>query len=351
MTIRINQAELESIEQLPENIQTLLTMIPNSSQWVQIMIDDKKNSVSFPSMDAFITQLNVGLRGTSLLYFDNINVTVDVKKLLEMSASDLRDMSHFSNEITADQGANQKRASSQLLEKYGIVSDDDFTSISQFFQQQQVPNSSLNWSASLGDNIIFYDTLQYCESRFQVGQNIKQQALKWANGKAQTLGELAHYYCFYLAWVSNTNERLQPIEDVLALLSPLVLDNLDCPLVTFELDQRTLHDAITQWSDAGKTLGFTSYSAGLLNLILNIDLTQIDQIKQQAEEYIRQLQQQLSDHLATDSFIDQAGQYRHYIFALPNKATMLNVDSIGCLSLCVDRPKAADSANNTAPSP
>jgi len=342
MTIQINQAELQSIEQLPDNIQTLLTLIPYSSQWVQTMLDDKVNTVSFPSTDAFVERLSIGLRGTSLLYFDNMNVTVDIKKLLEMNANDLRDMSHFSNEVVAGQDASQKLANSQLLKKYKIVSNDAFSAITQFLQQQQCPNLPLNWSASLSDNIAFYDILIYCESTYKVGQNVKEQALIWAKEQAQTVAELAHYYCCYLTWISETDGRSHPIEDVLAQLSPLVLGNLDRPRVTFELDQKTLRDAITQWDEAGNTLGFTSFSAGLLNLVLNINLTQIDTIEEQAVDYIHELQQQLKDHLATDSFINQAGQYRHYIFSLPTKTIMLNIDDIGYLSVYGDRPKTLE---------
>lgn len=342
MSILITNTELQSVEQLPENMQTLLMLIPQGMQWVTTMMDDELNQVSFPSSEAFIEQLNIGLRDTSLVYFDNIDMTVDVKKLLEISANDLRDMLHFVKPNHVEQGGSQQDSPQQvkmasLLMKYGLIRNSAFSKITQFLQQQHSTNLFCCWSSTFADNLIFYNILTYCEAKFDLGANVQEQALYWASSKAQTLAELAHYYCFYLTWVKDTDGRGLDIDEVFNQLSPLVLDNLDCPTVTFELDTKTLHDAITQWNKAGKTIGFTSFSTGLLDLALNIDLQQKTQIKEQAIQYIEQLQKQLNTHLATGSFIDQAGQYRHYLFELAGKTIMLNVNDIGCLSFYGDR--------------
>jgi hypothetical protein len=352
MTIMINKDEVKSIEQFPDNIQTIIQLIPEGEKCLETMRDDTEHTLNFPSPDELIEQLNIGLRGSSLLYLPNVNLVADIKKLLELSNNDLRDLS-YQEEKTALKSTMPDRLTGvrEILKKYHLLDNNAFSKIIQFYKSNNITYHPLTWSADLNAQITLYETLIYCEQAFNHNHRSTTDAINWAMKQSQSLHEFASYYPIHLTWHKKTQGKsggkLKDIDHLLETLSPIVLNNLDCPLVTFELDKMTLNLALEQWIDADNTLGFSDLSSGILNIVLNIDLTQPDNLLRLATQYIEQLQLQLKNTLAADSYINQAGQCRHYQFDLPNNTLLLNLNNVGCLSLHSDKPKIPNVSSNT----
>ncbi|ADZ91949.1 hypothetical protein [Marinomonas mediterranea] len=328
MTILIEQTKLESVGQLSNKTQTLLSLIPQGEQWLQVMLNDKEHTVSFASEAAFIEEVGPGLRDTSLIYFPNLNLTVGIQALSAMSESELILL------IRSDASSNNA-AMNKLFSEYRLINDEAFKVLN-----PQLINQPLRWSSTFDENIQLYQSLSYADGQFDVSQSVKQEASEWAQEQAQTLAEFGDYYCLYLALYNDSDGNARTLNGILAQLQPVVLDNLDCPIATYELDQKALQRAIEQWQAEGNTLGFSTLSAGLLNVGLNLNLKSTESIESQAESYIASIQSVLKNQLATDSYINQSGKCRHYEYSLTDRTILLNLNAIGCLSLFSDRPKA-----------
>lgn len=343
MTILINQAKISGFDDLPDKIQTLVTLIPYGVEWFEEALADVDNSLSFMSFDEFIEALNEGLRETELLNLSKVNLVVSIQKLMEFSVNDLKELSYLSGAETLLENKQLKEQDSLAMDrlkiKYKLLDNAFFAKLNQFFRQQGMSDYNLIYTGTLDEQITFYHTLLYCEEKFTVSNKIKSDAINWAKTQAQNLAELADYYCFYLAWYRKKIILGMHVDELINQLTPIAIEHLDCPLVTFELDKNTLNAAIVQWNEAGHTLGFSTLSAGLVNIVLNMNVTKGEEIPIKAEEYITQLQGILKNHLATDSYINQAGKYRYYVFKTEKQTLILNVNSVGCLSVSSDRPE------------
>ncbi|KZN51643.1 hypothetical protein [Pseudoalteromonas luteoviolacea] len=335
MTIIVNNKEIEQLEQFSDKTQTLIQFLNQGAHSTDALIQQSE-VMTFTSEAQFIEQLYLGLMNSTLLYLHQIPLSVDIKKLLELSTNDLRDLATFSNRDSE----TDKARLANILAKYRLVDSAILNKIALFYRRYNLNYHALGWGASFHDQLTLYSIICYCEQAYDLSNQTVHPACQWATEKAQNLSEFARYFCLYLAW-KNAKQGGQGTPDHLVeILAPVVNNTLDSPVVTFELQAVDLHNAIKQWHEGGNNLGFSSFSAGLLNIVLNIDL-QSDDLVKAANDYISGLQTTLTNALASDSYICQAGLCRHYLFNLHHSEALLNVDGQGCLSLFNHWPIAA----------
>ncbi|MDA0117894.1 hypothetical protein [Vibrio sp. T11.5] len=332
MTIKIEGTEMQSFSQLTPRNQELVGMLPNALPWININIANTTNTLAFANEDGFMEQIGLGLSGTSYVALPNIDLTLDIKKLLDVDTQDVHTLS-------TENKAHQASASqvSDVLNRNHLVTDSELTKVASLFEhgKSSVPFS---WNSGLQDSINCYNSLMYIERYIPAKQSIKTQAANWALTGSRTLTGFGLNYAAYLHVATHIDSKHHTVEDALATLNQIALNRLDCPLVTFELDQTTLQNAFVQWGDAGNTLGFSSIAAGVLSIALNIDWRAKGTLEEKSNAYITQLQGVLCEQLATDSYVSQAGQYRHYLYSLPERQIIVNVDEVGCLSVYSDLP-------------
>jgi hypothetical protein len=334
MTIQIEQTEMQSVEQLTGKNQLLLTMIPNASSWVKANLANKNNILSFSAEDELIEQLGIGISGTSIIELQGSNLTLEIKKLMEMSIEDIQ-------LLCADEAATQKfeSAFAEIVMRYHLMTNGELSIVGKFLQDNAV-TAPVGWEMGLKDTIECYQSLIYVEKTLKQKSHVRADAITWGLTRAQTLAELVSYYCLYLHLHKHTQGDLAQINALAEQLTAAVLDNLNCPLVTHELEPANLQHAIVQWYELGNSLGFSCLTAGLLCVARNINLTNADRISEEVTTYLKQLQQLLSEQLSTDTYVNQAGACRHYIYSLPQRTMMLNMNQVGCLSLYSDIPSA-----------
>ncbi|KAF7781793.1 hypothetical protein PRUB_b1124 [Pseudoalteromonas rubra] len=335
MTIIVNNKEIEQLEQFSDKIQTLIQFLSQGEQSVNALIQ-QSDTLSFSSEAQFVEQLYLGLMNSTLIYLDKIPLSVDVKKLHELSTNDLRDLAVFSSH----ESDTDKARLTGILSKYRLVDSANLNKIALFYRRYNLNYHALGWGASFKDQLTLYSVICFSEETYELSNQLVIPACQWATKQAQNLSEFAHYFCIYLAWKNSRHGHTGSPDDLVAMLAPVVINNLDSPVVTYELQAIDLHNAIKQWHEGGKNLGFSSFSAGLLNIVLNIDLDKAD-VVQAANDYLTALQSALINTLANDSYVCQAGECRHYLFNLHHSEAVLNVDSQGCLSLFNHWPVAA----------
>lgn len=328
MTIKINGTEITTLTQLPGKIQTLLTLIAQGDKAFDVLSNNKDETFEFTSFDAFAEQLPLGLRNSSLILVAAIQLVADVKKLLEFSTNDLRDLAACKN-------AQQAKP---LLTKYQLLNNADFELVNQFCKQNGLLTQPIMTAAQFSERIVLQNVLTYCDKVFSPTTTQLKAAVNWALGAAQNLSEFAHYYCLYLAWQNSDPGKNQRIDDLVTQLTDVVKDCFQCPTVTYELDAQMLNAAITQWHAKGNLLGFTSISSALLSTALHVNLADSSTIAEQANTYLTALQNELESQLANDSFIEQAGTARSYVFDLSSSQAIINIDPIGCMSIASIRP-------------
>ena len=345
MTIMIDQSEIIAAEQLPDKIQTLIQLIPEGDNAFEVLLTNKDVCFSFTSPENFIEQLALGIHNSSLIYIPNVQLITDIKKLLDLSTNDLRDLSYRANNNSGQSIRSSAVTAQQktLLQKYQLLDSSDFSVVNAFYKRNDLSAHPLVWAADFHDQITLQHLLTYCGQAFSCSNAQATSACQWALSQAQNLSELAHYYCLYLAWLQQNPAKNDSINTVIAQLIPLVLSHLKCPTVTFELDARTLNQAIVQWQKSDNAVGFTSLSAGLLNIALNTNLCTPNGLVEKASEYIAMLQKQLAKTLATSEAVGQAGLARYYEFELPNSCAVLSVNGDGWMSIVSDRPNLTKS--------
>ncbi|MCF6459132.1 hypothetical protein [Pseudoalteromonas sp. MMG024] len=327
MTIKINNTEITALAQLPNRIQTLLTFTQGDKGF-DALASNKDEVFEFASFDAFAEQLPQGFRNSSLILVAPIQLVADVKKLLEFSANDLRDLAVCKN-------AQQAKP---LLTKYQLLNNADFELVNQFCKQNGLFTQPIMAAAQFSEHIVLQNVLTYCDKVFSPTTTQLKAAVNWALGAAQNLSEFAHYYCLYLAWQNSDPGKNQRIDDVVAQLTDVVKDYFQCPKVTYELDAQMLNAAIIQWHAKGNLLGFTSISSAILSTALHIKLADSSTVAEQANTYLTSVQNELASKLANDSFIEQAGTARSYVFDLDSSQAIINIDPIGCMSIASIRP-------------
>jgi hypothetical protein len=334
MTIQIEQTEMQSVEQLTGKNQLLLTMIPNASSWIKANLANKNNTLSFLAEDELIEQVGIGISGTSIIELQGSNLTLEIKKLMEMSIEDIQ-------LFRADEASTQRfeSAFAEIALRYHLVTNDELSIVGQFLQDNAL-TAPVGWDMGLKDTIECYHSLTYVEKTLKQKSHVRADAFTWGLARGQTMAELVSYYCLYLYLHKYTQGDVIQINALVEQLTAAVLDNLNCPLVTHEVDPANLQHAIVQWYELGNSLGFSCLSSGLLCVARNINLTNADRINEEATTYLKQLQQLLCEQLCTDNYVNQAGGCRHYVYSLPQRTIMLNVNHIGCLSLYSDIPNA-----------
>jgi hypothetical protein len=334
MTIQIEQTDMQSVEQLTGKNQLLVNMIPNASSWVNANLANKNNTLFFSAEDELIEQLGIGISGTSIIELKNLNLTLEIKKLMEMSIEDIQ-------LLCADEAATQRfeSAFAEIAMRYHLVTNVELSIVGQFLQNNALTVPA-GWEMGLKDIIECYHSLTYVDKTLKQKSHVRADAITWGLTRAQTLAELARYYCLYLYLHKHSQGDLVQINALVEQLTAAVLDNLNCPLVTHELEPANLQHAIVQWYELGNNLGFSCLTSGLLCVARNINLTNADRISEEATIYLQQLQQRLCKDLSTDTYVNQAGACRHYIYSLPQRTMMLNVNPVGCLSLYSDIPSA-----------
>ncbi|MFW7523437.1 hypothetical protein ACODM8_04740 [Vibrio ostreicida] len=332
MAIQIEDTLMQSTTQLTTKNQLLLNLIPNASPWINWNITNQSSIVSFNSEDELIEQLGVGLAGTSVIDLPHANLTVDIRKLIELSSEDT--LSLISNIDTHNAVG---RSISNIIKQYHLLTNDELNMVNQFFNQNHL-TIPLGWGTGLGETIQCYQSLDYSELALKNKSSLKTDATQWALLRAQTLAEFGCYYCLYLHIRKHLNGKPTDVDGYVNQLVDVVLENLDCPLVSNELDPSGLKNTIIAWNKSGNNLGFSSLASGLLCIGMNIDFKHVNQLKEQAKGYLQQLQNQLCEHLPSESYINQAGQCRHYFYTLPDREIVVNVNEIGCVSLYSDLP-------------
>ncbi|TDF35590.1 hypothetical protein EYS14_19460 [Alteromonadaceae bacterium M269] len=332
MSLIVNNAEIQTLDQLSDKTQTLIQLLAHGEQCLYTLINQDEVMV-FTSDEQFVEELYSGLTNSTLLFLNHANLSVDVKKLFELSTNDLRDLATYNKTEIGSSDTNLHA----LFSKYHLISNSALNRIALFYRRYDLSYHALNWSANFNDQINLYNSLIYWEKAYNLNSPLVKTASSWAMQKAQNLSEFSNYLWVYFAWQSKTHRAGKSIDEIVSILTPIVLDNLDSPVVTYELDQINLNQALKQWHEKQKTLGFYDFTTGLLNIVLNIDL-QAPDLSKAANTYIANLQNQLINTLANDSYINQAGIFRHYVFDLNTTTAALNVDSQGCLSLFSDWP-------------
>ena len=350
MTILINNAEITHLHQLPDNIQSIVQLIPDAAIWLNTIIENQEQTVAFSNNAEFVENLAIGLRSSSFVYLSAANITADVEKLLAINANDLRDLVHIQN----NSGLTASPANAAMLKtlehKYRLINNDAFSKNSEFFTLYNLNVPHLIWPADFPQQIEFYQILNYCDRAFTSDPQLSAAAGMWAAQQAQNLAEFAHYYCMYVSLLHKNPQLSEAdVDSIISQLRPYMANALDSPVVTFELDKYAFNQAITQWQEAGNILGFTTLTAALLGTILNMPTITSTEPVELAKQYLHRLQAQLKSSLPAYSYVNQAGTCRHYQLDLGDKDILLNVDHQGCLSISLDFPKPPATAKSDIP--
>lgn len=329
MAIQIEQTVMQSVEQLTGKNQLLLTLIPEGQRWVQTMLADTTKVVPFLSEDGFIAQVVKGLHGTTLVNILGADLAIDIQKAAELDINQLL--------VLMSDSANGSHSGKvqQILSQNGLITNDQLNLISQVLDKAGL-SLPYRWNATLADAINAYQRIAYVNQTMPQTNDV--EATKYAFERAQTLTEFGDYYCLNALLLKANAKDAMAQDAIVSELTDCVLDNLDCPVVTHELDQVGLKNAVIQWQQTPSTLGFDSLTSGLVSIAANINLRDRQQLTTLAQQYIKSLQKQIADNLATDSDISQGGECRHYYFKLADRVITLNVDEAGCLSLYSDIP-------------
>jgi len=350
MTIIIADQKIANERLLPEKIQRILSLIPNGMAAFDNMVVHQQ-AFTFASFEQFIEQLSIGISNSTLLFLPNIALSVDIKKLLELRQNDLDTLKYLS--------LDHSILLESTLSRYSLVNNPAFQEIELFFQRHPNVQQALQWSADLSANILFLNTLNYCDNAYSPSDTTGQQAANWALEQAGSLWDFSNYYRIYLYWLHRlsthkTEEKAEEktadstatpgttkpntkepdtteLDKLIATLTPFVLDNMECPMVTIELNHTTLNQAISQWQDTGRNLGFTDFSTGLSNLFEQ--LTSTDHAAQQANQSITATQRKLRNQNASRIFISQAGDYQFFQFDFAQQQQLVSIDEQGCLSV------------------
>lgn len=345
MTIKIEGTEMQSVDQLTGRNQLIVSMIPNALPWIQSNISRKSNTLVFANEDELIGQIGLGLSATSVIELAGAGLTLDAKKFIDFSTEDV--IALTIDEKDAD---NQSAQLSALIHRYHLLTNIELSTVTSVIEQSQLP-LPIHWTVGLKDRVNCYRCLNYAGRVMPVKSSVMKEASKWALSRAQTLTEFGHYYCVYLRFVTSNNNGAQvsseSINQAVDALTSVVLECLDCPLVTFELDDKNLKSAFGQWVDSGNALGFSNLASGLLSIVMNIDLRAKGALEPEAARYLQQLKTLLCEKLANDTYISQAGQCRHYVYSLPEREIVVNVDEIGCLSIYSDLPTGTSASSQT----
>lgn len=342
MTITIADQKIANERLLPEKIQRILSLIPNGMAAFDNMVVHQQ-AFTFASFEQFIEQLSIGISNSTLLFLPNIALSVDIKKLLELRQNDLDTLKYLN--------LDHSILLESTLSRYSLVNNPEFQEIELFFQRHPNVQQALQWSADLSANILFLNTLNYCDNAYSPSDTTGQQAANWALEQAGSLQDFSNYYRIYLYWLhrlsaqktednTTTPRTTKPdakepdtteLDKLIATLTPIVLDNMECPMVTIELNHTTLNQAISQWQDTGRNLGFTDFSTGLSNLVEQ--LTSTDHAAQQANQSITATQRNLRNQNASQIFISQAGDYQFFQFDFAQQQQLVSMDELGCLSV------------------
>lgn len=337
MTITIADQKIANERLLPEKIQSILKLIPNGMAAFDNMVVNQQQPFAFASFEQFIEQLSTGVNNSTLLFLPNIQLSVDIKKLLEMRQNDLDTLKYLSLEHSI--------LLESTLNRYDLLNNPALAPVEQYFQSHPNVREALQWSADLSANILFLNTLKYSGEAYSPSDTTQQYATNWALEKTTSLRGFSHYYRIYLHWLSQltppenkhksigkaTAPNTEELDNLVAALTPIVLDNMDSPMVTIELNHITLNQAITQWQETGKHLGFVDFDTGLSNLITQ--LNSMDNAIQQANQYISTTQQQLRSQHANQIVVSQAGDYQFFRFDFAQQQQFLSMDERGCLSI------------------
>ena len=336
MTVLISGAELEKIDQLPDNMQTIMQLIPEAVSWCVKSIADSEHTLSFVSDEQFIEQLMPSLHSTEILYLKRLDLLVGCKKLLDLSNNDIRDLYYLN---TSSKDELNKAQLTSLIEKHQILSEAQLKTLDQFFDRLGISSNTLIKTATLDEQICLYNILQYTDSIHKFDHTVSSHAVEWAFSKANSLADFARFYCLYISWYSRSNlaQRNQfsatIINNIVEQLSTVVLVSLKCPVVTHVLDKKGLRHAVNQWVEIQKGLGFEDVSSGLLAIALNINLNQETGLVKQANDYISRLQYQLASHDAVDAYVNQSGQLQMFEYQLETGKVLLSLTGQGCLSI------------------
>jgi hypothetical protein len=344
MTVFINGAELEKIDQLSDNMQTIIQLIPDAVAWCDNSIDDSEHTLRFDTDEQFIEQLMPSLHSTNILYLKRLGLLVGCKKLLDLPNNDIRDLYYLNNsknEETLD-GPQLKL----LINKHKLLDEAELITLNQFYERLGISQHTLIKTASLDDQVCLYDTLKYTNSIYKFDHTVSSHAANWAFTKAINLAKFAHFYCLYITWYLGSNQiksnqfSATSINNIIEKLTPVVLESLNCPIVTHVLDKKRLRHAVNQWVEVQKGLGFKDISSGLLSIALNINLNQEASLVQQANDYISRLQYQLASHDAEDAFVNQSGHLQMYEYKQDSGTILLSLNAQGCLSIFGHWPKS-----------
>ncbi len=344
MTVLINGAELEKIDQLSDNMQTIMQIIPEAVSWCEKSIADSEHTISFETDEKFIEQLMPSLHSTEILFLKRLGLLVGGKKLLDLPNNDVRDLYYF-NSSKENVELNDLQLNS-LFKKHRLLNDSQLKTLDQFYERLGISQHTLVKTASLNDQVCLYETLLYTDSIHEFDHTISTHAVNWAFSQANSLAKFSQFYCLYIAWYNRSNQikRNQSssatLNNIIEQLTPLVLQSLNCPIVTHVLDKKGLRHAVNQWVEIQKGLGFEDVSSGLLAIALNINLNQETNLIKQANDYISRLQYQLASHDAVDAYVNQAGHLQMFEYQLETGKVLLSLSAQGCLSISGHWPKA-----------
>ncbi len=331
--IYINGQQLDSIGALSARAQTVLSMIPGGQKWLSWCIADTTVSTINPANEnQLLSLIQQGLSADGTIRFNTFRA--NISKILSMSDTDIAQLAAIQRTVN-DNEANL----AVLLQQNNMLSYGDMTSATELSTQLVSVRPDLFQIVSFDDMLILAD---FVKEQQAVETSIQTQSNAFALANAATIADFVNLSLFFQYMLNNplsgnliSQIQNNEIQAIYTQLQAVILPYLFTPSTDITSASGGLIQAVPDVARATSFIGYTTASSAILNLVQNIEITDIPGANQQTaiSTYLAAVKNIISSAPNTGHILSQNGMMATLTFQSDQSLASVGVDRDGTVFL------------------
>lgn len=322
-----------NLEGFSEKFRLIIGVIEGGSDWLIWAIDDPSLYLWVLSEEELLLRIQEGLHVSGILPLNvkKRNLLISPLKLMQLDIDDLRSIVKGENDTD------------RILEEYSLRTRDDLNKGLAFLVQLKVREHLIFQVMSLADQLRIFNLSQTDSNIGDAG--LDQEAAAFAVDQAQTPGEFADRYRFYLAVQeklsasgskSARKSRAQSAWDTLAPLCNGLLETFSFNIGTYtQVRAIDIASNIGSRRSGGFKIGFLCKSAAICNIMKYSGFT--DQKGAEARKIIQTYMDRAEEIIKNGEHeeirLSQDGMTRSFRFEKSGGNAVVDLDAWGIVTL------------------
>lgn len=322
---------IESIAVFSARFQAILSMIQGGADWLRwAMKDTSIPACSVSSENDLLQLIQTGLHSEEDIRFSTFRAALE--KIFTMQTEDLEQLAAVRNTPNDNETSLMAILLRNNLYSYRQVNEGGVFTSSEIFVRPD-----LFKAPSFSDQLILAG---FTEQESATEENLRNQALTFAQVNAATIPEFINLFFFYTYAAQNLlAENLSPqiqaseVQAYYKQLLPLTNYLLFTPSAGPGRSEKEIREGLQKMASSNAFIGYNNAAAAVNNLVRNINLQSETNLQTQIEQYLAVIRTLISSTPTPEGSVSQDGRLIRFRMENEQASATVGADAAGSIFL------------------